>query len=220
MSRTRQMLGSGFAMALTLLVWGCAGDAGKAVPFNEVSGQHPATWTKDHYAEYVKKPDECRTCHGSTNDPKQSGGISKVSCYSCHTTVNHPDNWADPRQHGAQGAKLAPSTDPMAMAGFAHCTKCHGSTYDNGLTTSCKSCHTKAPHPSRPWTGTTASGTNHIFTDQGNVPECFKCHAAGANSTLKPLTTPPAGTAPGCLNDTMCHSTAIGPVARTRPLNP
>ena len=37
--------------------------------------------------------------------------------------------------------------------------------------------------------------------------------AAGANSTLKPLTTPPAGTAPGCLNDTMCHSTSFAPAA-------
>ncbi len=200
------MVGSCFAMLLALLAWGCAGNAGNAAPLNAATGKHPATWVQNHWADYVKTPDQCRSCHGSTADPALAGGISKVSCFTCHTNgVNHPAGWADPAQHG-RGAKLAPSTDGMAMAGFAHCAKCHGDTYSNGLTVSCKACHTKAPHPDKPWYGTTPSGTNHNATDPGNAPECFKCHAAGANSVLKPLTVPPAGTAPGCFNDTMCHA--------------
>ena len=214
MNRTKWMMTSCFAVLLALLGWGCAGTATKATPQSATTGKHPATWLQNHWAEYVKSPEQCRTCHGSTADPALAGGISKVSCFQCHTNgVNHPAGWAAPAQHGAQGAKLAPSADPIVMAGFAHCAKCHGDTYANGLVVSCKACHTKAPHPDKPWTGTTATRTNHIFTDQANVPECFKCHAAGANSTLKPLTTPPAGTAPGCLNDTMCHSTSFAPAA-------
>ena len=105
------------------------------------------------------------------------------------------------------GAQLTPS----ATAGFAYCAKCHGSTYDNpvGTTPSCKSCHTKAPHPDKPWVGTSIALANHVFTNVGNAPECYKCHKDGANSALKPTTPAPLGTAPGCFNNTMCHGTSI-----------
>ncbi len=205
MSRTKLMVGSCFALVLGLLAWGCAGKAGTATPFSATKGEHPAAWIQSHWAEYVKSPDQCRGCHGSTSNPAQAGGIAKVSCFECHTNggVIHPTGWADPAQHGRLGAQLAPSANATAMAGFAHCAKCHGSTYDNGFATSCKACHTKAPHPDKPWNG---SVRNHSATNFNNAPECFKCHAAGANSTLKPLTVPPAGTVPGCFNNTMCHA--------------
>ena len=207
MSKTKWMAGSCFAMALALLAWGCAGSAGKAVPFSATKGEHPTTWIQNHYAEYVKNPNQCRTCHGSTADPAQAGGIAKVSCFDCHTAVNHPANWAAPAQHGRLGAQLPPNADNKVMAGFAHCAKCHGSDYSGGLSAvSCKACHTKAPHPNRPWHGAAGALTNHTATNFNNAPECFKCHAAGANSTLKPLTVPPAGTAPGCFNNTLCHA--------------
>ena len=212
MSRTRLMAGSCFAMVLTLLAWGCAGTASKAVPFNATTGVHPTTWIQDHWAEYVKAPAQCRTCHGSTDDPAQAGGISGWSCFKCHTAVNHPDNWALPTQHGRLGAQAAPNAaNPMAMVGFAHCAKCHGSTFDNGLTVSCKSCHTTAPHPVRPWTGKTVGAPSHVQTDLANAVQCDKCHTAGASSTLKPLITAadPLGTAPGCFNNTLCHGTNI-----------
>ena len=220
MSNVKWMAGSCFALALTLLAWGCAGKAGKAVPFEATKGEHPATWIQVHYAGYAATPEQCQSCHGSTSNATLAGGISKVSCFTCHTDgVNHPAGWATPAQHG-KAAKMAPSAVPTAMVGLAHCTKCHGTTYTNGPASSCKACHTKAPHPDKPWTGTTVTLTNHIFTDQANVPECFKCHAAGANSTVQPLTTPPTGTAPGCLNDTMCHSTSLSTgsgIIRTLP---
>lgn len=204
------MLGSCFAVALGLLAWGCGGTAGKAVAFSEATGQHPSDWVQKHWAEYVKSPEQCRSCHGSTSDPAQAGGISKVSCFSCHTNgVNHPSGWADASQHGRLGAQAAPSSDPTAMVGFAHCAKCHGSTYDNGLTVSCKSCHTKAPHPDKPWRGPTFTSPSHVNTNGGNAPECAKCHTNGANSSLKPATAAPAGTAPGCFNNTLCHGTSF-----------
>jgi hypothetical protein len=208
MSRTKLMMGSCFALALALLAWGCAGKAGPAAPLNTTTGQHPANWMQVHYAEYVKAPEQCRTCHGSTVDPAQAGGVSKVSCFTCHATgVPHPAGWAAGNQHGRLGAQQAPSADPKDMAGLAHCAKCHGTDYLGGITTtSCKACHTKAPHPVKPWRGTPATQASHVATNVANAPECFKCHAAGANSTLQPLTVPPAGTAPGCYNDTMCHA--------------
>jgi len=207
MSRTKYMMGSCFALALALLAWGCAGTAGKAVPLEPATGQHPVTWLQDHWASYIKTPDQCRTCHGSTSDPAQAGGISKVSCFDCHTAVNHPANWAAPGQHGRLGAQLPPSADPKAMVGFAHCAKCHGDDYSGGISAvSCKACHTKAPHPDKPWHGTTANHTNHTAANYNNAAECYKCHKDGANSTFKPLAPPYAGSQPGCFNNTMCHA--------------
>lgn len=205
------MAASCFAMVLGLLAMGCAGKAGKATPFSETKGEHPANWIQVHYAGYAATPEQCQTCHGSTSDPALAGGISKVSCFTCHPRgVNHPAGWADPMQHGRNAAQLAVnSSDLFAMAGFARCAKCHGANYSNGPAVSCKACHTKAPHPAKPWTGTTLLLPNHTQTHISNAPECAKCHTAGANSTMKPLTTPPAGTAPGCFNETLCHGTNI-----------
>jgi hypothetical protein len=210
MSKTKWMAGSCFALVLGLLALGCAGKAGPGAPFSVTKGEHPADWIPTHYTEYVKQPNQCRSCHGSTADPTQAGGIAKVSCLTCHTNgINHPANWADPLQHGRLGAQLAPNGDGKVMAGLAHCTKCHGDNYDNGLVVSCKSCHTKAPHPDKPWVSTSLQKSTHVQTDSGNAAACAKCHTAGANSTMKPLTVQPAATAPGCFNETLCHGTNI-----------
>jgi len=210
MSKTKWMMSSCFALALALLAWGCAGKAGTAIPYDEVKGQHPAAWIQDHWAEFQKSPDQCRTCHGSVTDPAQAGGISKVSCFKCHSAVVHPAGWGDHLQHGRQGAQLAPNANPTAMVGFAHCAKCHGADFAGGLSkSSCKACHTKAPHPDKPWRSLTPTASNHNATNINNAPECFKCHANGANSTLVPAVPAPAGTAPGCYNATMCHSSSF-----------
>jgi len=224
MSKMKWMAGSCFAMILVILAWGCAGKTGPAPSFSTVTGQHPSDWIQVHYVGYAQNPNQCRSCHGSTTDPAQAGGIAKVSCFNCHPTtgIDHPAGWADHLQHGRNGAQLAPVTtvapQTPVMAGFAHCAKCHGSNYDNGVAVSCKSCHTKAPHPNKPWAGTSLATSTHVETDLANAPECAKCHTAGANSDLKPLTPAPAGTAPGCFNNTLCHGTSIP--AGTAPSTP
>jgi hypothetical protein len=212
MSKIKWMAGSCFALALTILSWGCSGKTGVATPLNMATGQHPANWLQVHYVGYVQSPDQCRSCHGSTTDPAQAGGVSKVSCFSCHTSglVIHPlSGWADHLQHGRNGAQLAPvvtddNTVPV-MAGLSHCQKCHGANYTDGGAVSCKSCHTTAPHPPKPWISSSASLSSHTFTAFQNAPACYQCHANGANSTVVPATPAPAGTAPGCFNATMCH---------------
>jgi hypothetical protein len=175
-------------------------------------GAHTTTWITDHWAEYLKNPGQCRSCHGSTSDPAQAGGIANVSCFSCHAQgVDHPADWANPVQHGANGAQLEPvvTTAPTVpvMAGFAHCAKCHGANLDGGLAgVSCMSCHTTSPHPSKPWIdGGIPALTGHFQTATGNLPVCANCHANGNNSIYKPLIPAPAGTAPGCNNATLCH---------------
>lgn len=212
MSRINLMVKTYFVMAVALLVWGCTTSNTQAPQFNPTTGQHPADWRQTHWAEFTKNPDQCKVCHGSTTDPALAGGTSKVSCFTCHPGgVHHPAGWGAPDQHGAI-VKAAPGD----RSGLAYCTKCHGTQSGGGLTyPSCVACHTTAPHPARPWYGTTASGTNHNTTDPANAPECYKCHANGAHSTIQPANPAPAGTPPGCTNATMCHGREFAaPVVR------
>lgn len=204
MSRATLMIKMSLAGIFALLFMGCVA-GNEAAPKVSAAGKHPTNWLEVHWSDFAKNPDQCTTCHGSTTDPALAGGVSKVSCFTCHLNgPGHPAGWSAGAQHGRLGAMAAPA----AKTGFASCFKCHGDTLTAGLTAiSCVTCHTKSPHPNQPWTSTT--GTTHYFTDPGNVPECFKCHKDGANSSIRPTTPAPAGTSPGCFNDTMCHSKSI-----------
>ena len=202
MSKVRLAAKSFVAVALTLLVWGCATGRTSAPEFSTSTGQHPAAWMQNHWVEYSKNPEQCRTCHGSTKDAAQAGGTSGVSCFKCHTSPDHPAGWAARTSHGRLGAQAAPGM----FQGFADCAKCHGSDFAGGTSgVSCKSCHTKAPHADRPWLGGNAGVPNHSVTNEANAAECAKCHLNGANSTHVPSTPAPPLTAPGCYNNTLCH---------------
>lgn len=204
MNRIHGTAASLFAMALALLLWGCGGPGGPTPSFNSATGTHPKDWMQGHWAEFIRNPDQCRTCHGSTTNPAAAGGVSQVSCFTCHPKgPSHQSRWGTGMQHGRLGAQLPPST----TAGFAYCAKCHGADYATpiGTSPSCTSCHAKAPHPDKPWRSTSAAASDHTLTDAGNASECFKCHADGANSSLKPASKPTAGTPPGCFNNTLCH---------------
>ena len=204
--------------AATLLVLGCSGSSA-GVPESSTSiSAHPSTWIQDHWTAYLQNPTSCTACHGSTVDQSAAGGISKVSCFGCHhpNGPHHAAGWFDPATggaHGRQGAQAAPNGQfGFLGTGFAACMTCHGTGFANpvGVTPSCMACHTHAPHPDKPWSnGADPTQPTHDQTDQGNVPVCAQCHLNGANSDLKPSAPAPAGTAPGCFNGTLCHSTSI-----------
>lgn len=78
--------------------------------------------------------DSCSECHG--RDLK--GGISKISCYSCHKdpdgTVGHPDGWlqnSNPSDYHGRYAK------DFAAA----CTSCHGPDLRGPAVPNCYNCH-------------------------------------------------------------------------------
>jgi hypothetical protein len=106
-------------------------------------------------------------------------------------------NWANADIHGAWAKK------PSSEGGFASCQECHGSDFSGGNSKkACSLCHAvNAPHPSVWRTGT----RTHQNTDESNAPVCAGCHANGANSPIVLTTPAPAGTAPGCFNNTLCH---------------
>jgi len=150
---------------------------------------------------------QCAPCHtNGANSPLQpttpAPSGTTPGCFNstlCHSEAQHPTGWEAAAQHGRLGAMAAPGTS----TGFATCNTCHSYDASGTATTSvtCVACHTLAPHPNKPWHGTS---TDHTLTDLGNLPECAKCHTDGANSDLKP-TQVPTTTTPGCYNSTLCH---------------
>lgn len=202
-------------IGMTFTLWGCSDLNGNA-PALDAAGKHPENWIVDHRSAYKASiaasgsaASQCASCHGAD----LAGGIAKVSCFSsgiaglsCHV---HPADFRQGTRHGA-----AAKGKPGLSSGFSFCRSCHGSEYAGGTLSqvSCFSsasakdsafaCHgSNSPHPKRPWFG----GSIHTSTDQENAVSCMACHSNGANSALKPATVPPAGTPPGCFNNTLCH---------------
>ncbi len=201
-------------LLLCTILWGCSSASDNSVIL-DASGKHPVGWVVavtggNHPASYRANQSICIECHGSAQVASASGGISGVSCFSasrsgisCHPAgpSGHPAGWSAPASHGS-----AAKATPDASHGFSYCTQCHGTDYVSGTGTSCKTCHTSAPHPSAPWRGTTASGTTHTTSDPGNASECSRCHAGGVK-----LTTPVAALAGAtCFNNTLCHGAVNG----------
>jgi predicted CxxxxCH...CXXCH cytochrome family protein len=168
----------------------------------DAQGNHPAGFLSTHPGFAVSDISQCTSCHGSD----LTGGIAKTSCFlsACHHGTK--PNWADPAQHGAS-AKRAPGA-----SGFASCQICHGNDFAGGGSgESCFTCHVTAPHPRAPWR--TAGGTNHDNTNTANAPVCAACHFPGSpnNPAGHPSTPAPAGTPPGCFNNTLCHGAGGAP---------
>ena len=174
-------------------------------------GTHTSSATLDYIGNNGSSG--CTQCHGT--DLK--GGISGVSCFGnpagCHH--NPVANWATPAGHGAT-AKKAPGS-----SGYASCQICHGSKFTGGgANVSClnnAACHgagAASPHAPKPWRAS-SGGVTHTNTDPQNAPVCAQCHFPGSanNPAGHPATPAPAGTAPGCFNNTLCHGVGAAPHA-------
>jgi hypothetical protein len=171
--------------------------SGNSVPgwVTSTGGAHANSATMNYIANGGSS--SCTECHGSD----LAGGISRVSCFGNTANCHHGSipNWSTPAVHGA-AAKKAPGT-----SGFASCQICHGAdfrTVRGGIT--CFTCHVSTPHAPAPWRGSTFT---HANTDNTNAPVCAQCHFTDSpnNPPNHPATPAPAGTAPGCFNNTLCH---------------
>lgn len=143
----------------------------------------------------------CTECHGSSYD----GGISGVSCTSCHiggTGSIHPADWFDPliwKRHASYAEKNGNAACANAV--------CHGATLsgvaDSGP--SCSSCHlggATSIHPAS-WGSGTGIDLNHapyaastgnsecanaachgstLTGVDGSGPSCSSCHLGGPTS--------------------------------------
>lgn len=157
----------------------------------------------------------CALCHTSGANLTAALRLSSYAtgipgCFNstlCHGAVGHPAGWSAATQHGAAAVAA-----PGATTGFSYCVTCHVD-YNGGGITSCFQCHTTAPHPASPWRGATES---HTKAGQGNAPQCARCHLN--NARLRAPAAVPAGTAPGCFNNTLCHGAVGHPAGWALPL--
>jgi len=204
------------AAFICLSLVACSKENDRASNIDPRTGKHPDGWVValtggSHPDAYLKVPSSCFECHGKD----LTGGISNVSCFSanrngiaCHPggPSNHPAGWASPDSHGA-AAKAAFS----GRNGMPHCQVCHGTDFAGGSSgKSCLNaagCHGAgifAAHSPQPWRST-IGGRTHTTADATNAAACAACHLNGANSSRQPSPAAPAGTAPGCFNNTLCH---------------
>ncbi|MGA6994272.1 MAG: CxxxxCH/CxxCH domain-containing protein [Candidatus Deferrimicrobiaceae bacterium] len=162
-------------------------------------GQHATSATLTYIANGGSS--SCIECHGAD----LSGGNSTVSCFGNPLGCHHGPvaDWVvsppAAQNHGV-AAKKAPGS-----SGFASCQICHASDFTGGgAGVSCFLCHTP-PHPDD-WR--LFDVYKHTDTDQANAPVCAQCHLNGNNSPIGAPSPPaPAGTSPGCFNNTLCHGT-------------
>jgi predicted CxxxxCH...CXXCH cytochrome family protein len=185
-----------------------------------VSAPHaPAPWRGGIYTHTNTNQGNapiCAQCHAnganSSLVPVTPAPLGTTpGCFNntlCHAVPGHPTGWSAPTQHGVSA---------KAANGFSTCESCHATDFTGGIArTACSSCHgVSAPHPPKPWRD--AATYTHTTTDTSNAPVCAQCHANGANSSLIPVTPAPAGTAPGCFNNTLCHTQAGHPTGWSAP---
>lgn len=102
---------------------------------NEIAGYLVELASGAMPSPVVFDPAACRECHG----PDLDGGISRISCFSCHNgpdgSTGHPASWSDSagdpvHYHGPYGRDFTSS-----------CTTCHGFDLNGWIGPACSSCH-------------------------------------------------------------------------------
>src|SRR5512143_3601567 len=174
-----------------------------------VNAPHPsAPWRGAATTHTNTNPDNasvCALCHtnganSSVQPSPPAPAGTAPGCFNntlCHATPGHPVGWNAADQHGASAK--------AQVNGFSSCQTCHGANFSGGTALiSCFTCHgVNAPHSPAPWRGGVRTHTN---TNTGNASVCALCHTNGANSSVQPSPPAPAGTAPDCFNNTLCHA--------------
>ena len=193
---------------LLLLLGACnKGSGSSTATLNNTHGTyHTSTFRSVHASAALENLNSCISCHELTG-LRSSGGAPTCSTVECHHGTL--PGYALPGSHGAR-AKLAQSA---SGGGMASCQICHGKDFSGGASgRSCATCHgVKAPHPPKPWRS--AAGMTHANADPSNAAVCAQCHLAGSpnNPANHPPAPAPSGSAPGCFNNTLCHSNNVAP---------
>ena len=194
------------AIVVALVSSGCSTMAANSgLSLVDASGNHPTGFVSTHPSLVTSPADaeKCQPCHGGD----LAGGIANVSCFNTACHHGAVVNWQSSTVHGPE-AKKAPGS-----SGFSSCQVCHGIDFARALGSppqNCFDCHgPPAPHPPGPWLAAGTVGT-HTNTHQANAPVCALCHFNEPGAGNHPPVDPPAGSNPGCLNNTLCHG-ALAP---------
>ncbi len=202
--KTRVLLPVLVIVSVALAAGGCStSNTTSGLSLVDEQGNHPANFLSTHPGFAVADTNRCTTCHGDN----LNGGISNASCFTAACHHGTIPGWvaAPPaaQPHGAS-AKRAPGS-----SGFVSCQICHGKDFSGGgaqVTCLNADCHGGAGTSAHPSQWRTGSLYLHSTTNEANASVCAQCHRNGNNSPIGPPDPPaPAGTAPGCFNNTLCH---------------
>jgi hypothetical protein len=149
-------------LAIVALVLTSCSELNKDLP-SSVSGDlkvHEDGWMNSGSANFhgaaLKKTqynlDDCSSCHSK----QYTGGVSGVSCYTCHALYPHPSGYK-----GASGHQVLLLSQNYPLA---QCKTCHGATYngDGDATLTCmkSGCHVDASNaPKSPEACNTCHGS-------------------------------------------------------------
>ncbi len=190
-----------FALCLFLPILGCS-NPNSATVFNAGTGRHDtAGWLPGQHATVVKQStvSACIQCHG----PDLDGGISGVSCVSCHlggSTNIHPQSWEPVvLDHGRYAA----------ANGSRECSNryCHGADLGGVAQSgpSCSACHLEsaAGVHSSSWKTPALDHASYVSTNGTTSCSNLNCHGTGLEGVDR--------SGPSC---TSCH---IGDPAHVHP---
>jgi len=103
------------------------------------SKAHPESWTQSSSEEFhgtkviESGTASCTSCHGAD----LQGGEVQSSCFSCHSTYPHPENWKRIAAVDFHGQYIR--QDGWSMES---CAGCHGANFLGGRSgSSCAACH-------------------------------------------------------------------------------
>jgi hypothetical protein len=171
----RSFFATAIFIFLTGLI-GCSRPLDAQLPENKNGGNSPASQTiyphsaafkLSHGTHYQSRPEGCVTCHGTD----LRGGTSKTSCYQCHASYPHSDDFKGSRAHGEEFLSLS-----LSHSKPIDCFSCHGikePKTEKSQATNCLACHAY-PHPPA-WTEAKNHGA--AFVAAKDKQACLQCHA-------------------------------------------
>ena len=133
------------------------------------------------------RPNDCRKCHSGN----YTGGLSRVSCFSCHALYPHLSGWTDSSTALFHGDYIQSRSWDLQS-----CIPCHGRDFNGGGSgVSCYKCHDAYPH-NTDWTSPVAPNSHGRFlkAKSWDNQNCAGCHGAtftGGNTGVSCLTCHP-----------------------------
>ena len=198
--RIRKVLGLIF-LALLIIIGGCSSSKNENSPFS--GGSHPSGWLPaGHMTSAQTNIDACVECHGSD----LGGGISHVSCTSCHLGSAM---WVHPLD--GSGAILTTHGPYVAANTTSGCATetCHGTSLSgvSGSGPSCTSCHIGGVISGHPIDWGSAILTKHgTYVATSGTSGCATANCHGTSLSGVP------GSGPGCQS---CHQNGVYPFTAT-----
>lgn len=140
--------------------------------FDAETGSHEAGWLLDHKESAQADQSVCTECHGA----ELNGGISGVSCTSCHmdgVSSAHPSAWSSPSASHRDYILLYPG-NLVACSNAS----CHGANFAgvSGSGPSCTECHSQAYYDCTSCHGQPPATGKHSFHVKDQNKACVECH--------------------------------------------